>query len=358
MPVIKKVTARAVLAPLARPITTAHASIPQAPLVLVDVECGNGVIGRAYLFTYLPIALGPVRQMCVSIGEALTGKPTEPVARMAEMESMFRLLGRQGIAGMSMAGLDLALWDAAAKSRDMSVARMLGASHDAIECYDSNGIFAPDRDVEALEATLAKGFRAVKFKIGEASEQADVDVIAAIRKVTGPGIRLMIDYNQSLSAPEALRRITRFEDEGFALHWVEEPVGAEDFAGHATIRSKVRTPIQSGENWCMPEGAAMAIQAGISDHAMLDVMKIGGVTGWQKAAAMAQAVSLPVSSHIFIEASAHVLAATPDAHMLEYLDVAGFILVEPRAVVDGMIAPQGPGLGIEWDERAVQSCLA
>ena len=96
-----------------------------------------------------------------------------------------------------------------------------------------------------------------------------------------------------------------------------------------------------------------AIAAGASDFAMLDVMKIGGVTGWLRAGALADAASLPVSSHIFVEASAHLLAVTPTAHWLEYLDVASAILVRPHVAANGTMMPEGPGNGLEWDEKAV-----
>jgi len=101
-----------------------------------------------------------------------------------------------------------------------------------------------------------------------------------------------------------------------------------------------------------------AIAAGASDLAMLDVMKIGGITGWLTAMGLAEAASLPVSSHIFVEASAHLLTVTPTAHWLEFLDTAAAILGEPNVVVDGIVTPRGPGLGIEWDEKAVAKYLA
>jgi len=162
----------------------------------------------------------------------------------------------------------------------------------------------------------------------------------------------MVDYNQSLTVPEAMRRIDRLAE--FDLQWVEEPVPAEDLAGHASIRAACRTPIQTGENWWFPEDVARAVHAGASDFAMLDLMKIGGITGWLRAAGQAEGASLPVSSHIFVEASAHALAVTPTAHYLEYLDSAGAILLDPPTIEDGALRPKGPGLGIDWDAAAVE----
>jgi mandelate racemase len=166
----------------------------------------------------------------------------------------------------------------------------------------------------------------------------------------------MADYNQSLDPVEAIRRISHLEP--FDLAWVEEPVPAEDLAAHARVRAVSKVPIQTGENWWFPRDMQKAIAACASDLAMLDVMKIGGVTGWLSAAGQAEAASLPVSSHIFVEASAHLLAVTPTAQWLEFLDTAAAILREPNMVVDGKVTPRGPGLGIEWDEKAVKKHLA
>jgi mandelate racemase len=161
----------------------------------------------------------------------------------------------------------------------------------------------------------------------------------------------MVDYNQSLDPVEALRRVSQLSDYG--LYWVEEPVRAEDVHGNARVRTASPIRIQIGENWWFPRDVANAIAACASDFAMLDVMKIGGVTGWMRAAAQAEAASLPVSSHIFVEASAHLLAAMPTAHWLEHLDLAGGVLTEPCEVRNGAVTAKGPGLGLTWDEEAI-----
>ena len=143
----------------------------------------------------------------------------------------------------------------------------------------------------------------------------------------------------------------------FDLHWVEEPVPAEDFEGHAEVRAASPVPIQTGENWWFASDMAKAIAAGACDYAMPDLMKIGGVTGWLAAAGLAASVRMPVSSHLFIEASAHVLPVTPTAHWLEYLDMASIVLENPSTIVDGHVTAQGPGLGMRWNEDAVKRYL-
>jgi mandelate racemase len=349
---IKELRARPVISPLERPIRTAVGEIPSAPLVLLDVMTDEGVTGHAYLFGYTPVTLRPMVELVRNLEPMLVGKSLSPVERMRDLEGAFRLLGRQGLLGMVISGLDMAFWDVLGRAQGLSVARLLGGEERPIPAYDSFGIVDPAADGAALEASIMRGFKAIKIKIGQGDLRCDVETIAAVREIIGDEVRLMVDYNQSLTVPEAVHRIERLAD--YDLHWVEEPVPAEDLAGHAAVRASSPVPIQTGENWWFPQDMAKAIAAQACDLAMPDIMKIGGVTGWLRAAGQAEAASLPVSSHIFIEASAHVLAVTPTCHWLEYLDIAAGVLKEPMPVADGEIAPRGPGLGIEWNEDAVR----
>jgi mandelate racemase len=165
----------------------------------------------------------------------------------------------------------------------------------------------------------------------------------------------MIDFNQSLDPAEAKRRIERLAP--YDLTWVEEPVPQENLLGHAEVRESSPIPIQAGENWWFPRGFAEAIAAGASDFIMPDLMKCGGVTGWLRVAGQAEAASIPMSSHLFAEASAHMLAVTPTAHWLEFLDLARAALAKPVEIVDGTVTARGPGLGIEWNEAAIAKYL-
>ncbi|WP_454634349.1 enolase C-terminal domain-like protein [Bradyrhizobium cenepequi] len=191
----------------------------------------------------------------------------------------------------------------------------------------------------------------MKIKGGDGDAANDERVVEGVRAVIGPDIALMIDFNQSLDPTEAKRRIARLAP--YDLHWVEEPVPQENLSGHASVRMDSPIPIQAGENWWFPRGFAEAISVGASDFIMPDLMKVGGVTGWLQVAGQADAASIPMSSHLFAEASAHVLAVTPTAHWLEFLDLASAILAKPAEVIDGAVTARGPGLGLEWNEPAV-----
>ena len=197
-----------------------------------------------------------------------------------------------------------------------------------------------------------RGFKGVKAKIGYPAVSEDVAVIRAIRKAVGPEMAIMVDYNQSLTPAEAVRRLQVLDDEG--LTWVEEPVMAHDYAGHALVARESRTPIQCGENWWGPHDMLHAIEARASDYVMPDVMKIGGVTGWMRAAALAEAHAVPMSNHLWPELSAQLMSATPTAHYLEYADWWNPIIREPLRVENGIaMATDTPGCGVQWNEDAV-----
>jgi mandelate racemase len=353
---IRSVTARAVVAPISRPVKNAFGIIEAAPLVLVDVVTDQGVTGRSYIFAYTRLTLAPLVHLIGEIGSELVGKPIAPFDLMAEMDAKFRLLGWQGLVGMAVSGLDMAFWDALGQVAGQPLARLLGGSPRPIRAYDSYGVVDPAADERDLRRSLDQGFRGIKIKGGDGDLDNDERVVKAVRGLIGPDIALMLDFNQSLDPSEASRRIIRLAP--YDLHWIEEPVAAENLGGHARVRETSPISIQYGENWWFPRGFAEAIAAGGSDFIMPDLMKVGGITGWLRVAGQAEAASIPMSSHLFAEASSHMLAVTPTAHWLEVLDLARAILAEPIEIVDGTITARGPGLGLSWDEAAVAKYLA
>jgi mandelate racemase len=169
-------------------------------------------------------------------------------------------------------------------------------------------------------------------------------------------VRWRSDFNQRLTVAEAIRRGRALDDEG--LYWIEEPTRHDDYAGYARICAEVRTPIQTGENLLNTFELVQALQANSLDFVMPDVQRIGGVTGWLRAAAIAHAHGVEMSSHLFPGYSAHLLAVTPTAHYLEYMDWADPVLNEPIRISDGhALIPDRPGSGVTWDEAAVGRCL-
>jgi mandelate racemase len=351
-PTIRSLRVRSVLAPMPRPLRTASGAIPQAPLVLIDVQTDQDVVGRAYVFCYTPLMLKPISTILNEIDGLIVGKPVAPADRFHDLSRTFRLLGRQGLVGMALSGLDMALWDALGRAANRPVVELLGGTAKPVPAYDSFGLVDPVADRAMLEQSIGAGFRAIKIKIGERCAAEDAAMVRAVRDIIGADIQLMVDLNQSQSATDAIRRIERLA--AFDLTWVEEPVAAEDLEGHAHVRAMSPVPIQTGENWWFPSDMARAIAARACDMAMPDLIKIGGITGWLRAMALAEAASLPLSSHLLIEASAHALAVSPTCHFLEHLDMAGAVMAEPAPLAGGMITARGPGLGMAWNEDAIK----
>ncbi len=350
---------RAVNVPMRLPLQTSGGRVDVAPLALIDLFTEEGVTGTAYLFCYTPLALRPVVQLLENLAPLLKGDRVAPLDIERKLQRQFRLLGPTGIAAMAMAGIDMAAWDALARARQLPLVELLGGAARPLNAYNSCGlgIIGSSRAANEASELVAPGFRALKIRLGYPDLKSDLDVVRAVRRAVGDSVELMVDYNQSLSAPEALRRASALADEG--LYWLEEPTLADDAAGHARIREKSGLPLQLGENWWGPREMARSLALGASDLAMPDAMKIGGVTGWMRAAALAESAGMPMSSHLFPEISAHLLAVTPTCDRLEYVDWANPVLQQPLRIEGGCaVLRDEPGCGLAWDEEAVYRYLA
>jgi mandelate racemase len=350
---IRSIRARGLNLTLDHPIQTASGVMNTTPLVLVDLLTQEGITGHSYVRCYTPGALQPLVQLITNLEGLLVGEGAAPVPVEQKLQRHFRLLGPQGLTGMAMGSIDMALWDARARACGVPLVTLLGGDLKPIPAYASLRNMNPQEAAKEAEALLALGFTAVKIKIGRGDLAQDLATIRAVRRAVGEQVRLMVDYNQSLSVTEALNRVQVLDEE--QLCWIEEPTRADDFEGHARIAGAARTAIQLGENWWGPHEMAKSIAAHASDYVMLDVMKLGGVTGWLRAAALAESAGLLASSHTFPEFSAHLLGVTPTCQWLEYLDHAGPILREPMRIKDGYaMIPDRPGSGLEWNEDAFQ----
>jgi mandelate racemase len=267
----------------------------------------------------------------------------------------FALIGVQGIVRMAVAGFDVACWDALAVAAGLPLCRLIGAEPKPIPAYNSCGLGLMD-DLGKLaaeaEQLLARGFGAVKLRLGYATLERDIAAVRAVRQRIGDKIRLMVDYNQALTVEEALRRGRALDGED--IYWLEEPIRHDDYAGAARLARELKTPIQIGENFSLPAGMQTALEQASPDYVMPDLERIGGVTGWRQAAALAAARRLPMSSHLYPEASAQLLAATPTCHYLEYVDWADVLVEQPLVIADGCaVVPDRPGTGLIWKKDAI-----
>jgi mandelate racemase len=353
---VRALRATPVNVPLRRPVIAATGSIPFAPLVLVDLETGEGITGRCYLMAYSALLLKPLAAIVESLTGLLKGDNVAPAAIEAKLMQRLRLAGTTGLTGLAIAAVDMCAWDAVARAMGLPLARILGGECKAVPAYNSCGLWLTDEQTlpgEAEELLSEGGFHAVKIRLGRDHSREDLAAVRAVQQRVGSGVRLMADFNQKLSVNEAILRGRELDGEG--LYWIEEPVRFDDVEGCARVCAELRTPVQSGENWESVFAMQGAIRAQATDYVMPDVQRIGGVSGWLRAAAVAHAQGTEMSSHLFPEYSVHLLAVTPTAHYLEFMDWAAPILVDPLEIRDGKATvPDRPGAGINWNKEAVR----
>ena len=356
---IKAIRTRAVGAPMKRPLTTSTGAITVAPLLLVDLQTDAGVTGRSYLFGIGKQNLKPLAAILEAMAEMLKGDAVAPVEIEKKLRARHTLLGVHNVIIFSMSAIDMAAWDAFGQAQQLPLVRLLGGAPRPIPAYNSKGLgIMPLKPLAKEAAALVKeGFSAVKLRLGRPHAVDDLAALRTVKKAIEPKVTLMVDFNQGLTVTEATRRARMIDEEG-GVYWIEEPIRADDFAGNARIAREVATPIQIGENFMGPEQMAQALAAQACDYVMPDAQRIGGVSGWMRAAALAQAAGMEMSSHLFPEVSCHLLAVTPTCHWLEYVDWADPVLEEPVRVKDGHVQiPERPGIGMQWDEKAVKRYL-
>jgi mandelate racemase len=352
---LRSVSCIPVEVPLRYVLGTSAATVRAAPLLLVEVQTEQGVVGRSYVFCYRRSGARSAAIVLNEAAELVHGDSIAPLAVAAKLQRRFALLGVTGIVRLALSALDMALWDALAVAAGAPLVCLLGGTPRPVRAYNSCGLglMAPEAAAGEAEALLEGGMQAVKLRLGYATLAQDLAVTRAVRKRLPDAVELMVDYNQALSCTEALVRGRALQSEGVA--WLEEPIRHDDLSGNAEIARALDLPLQLGENFNGPEDLLQALQADACDLVMPDVGRIGGVSGWMQAAGVAQAFGARMSSHLMPEVSAHLLAATPTCHWLEYVDWTDAIACEPVKIVDGCWPISGkPGTGLDWDPDAVE----
>lgn len=351
---IRSIRSTAVSVPMRFALGTSAQSVRAAPLLLIDLETEQGITGRTYLFCYMPMGAALVGRILEEALDATKGETIDPAKIGARLARRFRLIATGGVVGLALSAIDVACWDALAIAAGKPLVEFLGGARGAVRAYNSNGLglMPAAKLADEAEALLENGFRGVKLRLGYRTLVEDLAAARAVRKRLPDDVAIMADYNQALTVEEALARGRALDGEGLA--WIEEPIEHDDYAGCARIARELATPIQIGENFMGPNAMAAAIAAHSADYMMPDLARIGGVTGWLRAASLAAEAEIPLSSHLLPEVSAALLAVSPTAHWLEYVDWAAAILAEPVRVVNGTVTPPDvPGSGVSWNEEAV-----
>ncbi len=351
-----RIEVRAALVPLRRPLVAKVGQFDDWPFILIDVHTKEGIIGRSYLEPYIKDSVKYIAPALHDMAEKFKGRQLAPLDMYRDVIGSLHLIGRQGVSVIVAAGLDMAIWDALSKAANLPLASMLGGSTGEIRTYNTNGLWLiPIEKLaqQARELVDEGNFNAIKIRLGRPKVDDDLKALELVRAEIGNDVHLMCDFNQGQTIQEAIWRLHELDDQG--LYWFEEPVVFDNYAQNAQLTAEMKTPISIGENIYGPRSFLEAVQAKAADLYMPDLMRIGGVTGWMRAAAIAGAAGHPLSSHLYPEVSAHLLRASESADWLEYRDWGNPLIQEPFEVVNGRaIVPNRAGNGIDWNEDAVK----
>lgn len=359
MAVICKVESGYYRIPLAITLTDAmHGNMPDFEFNTVRLCDSDGVEGVGYTFT--------AGHNGVAIAATLENEIPPIVCNQDAdlIESLWKKMwwtmhygGRGGPTVLALSAVDIALWDLKAKRANLPLWQLLGGYDAKVLCY-AGGIdllLSLDDLLAQTDDNLAKGFRAIKMKVGRDKLSEDVERVRAMREHLGEGFPLMVDANMRWTADEAIRAARAFQP--FDLTWLEEPVMPEDYSGHARVAREGGIPIASGENLRSLWEFKQLISCGGASFPEPDVTNCGGVTAFMKIARLAEAFNLPVTSHGAHDITVQLLAACPNR---SYLEAHGFglenFITEPFKIENGYaVASDKPGHGVDFDWQGLES---
>ena len=349
-PTITRVSTTPLTAAMPRPW------VPSAPwlhLVRVDVECSDGVTGTGFSWTPT-IGAAAVRALIdTDIAAFVTGRPADARALWPELWRHLHEAGGAGVTTIAMAGVDLALWDAAGRRAGLPLADAIGRIRSRVGVYGSgvNLHYPLDELVAQTRRWVETGYDAVKIKVGRADVAEDVDRVAAVREVLGPHRQLMVDANQRWDVPTAITAIGALER--FDLHWIEEPLRSDDTLGYVQLRGSIGVPVAMGENVHTIHRFRELASLGVADVLQPNVVRVGGITPFLEIAALVDDAELRLAPHLLPELSGQLAMAIAQETRIERvedadLDTLGLLSGASPVRFDGatLTAQGAPGIGI------------
>ena len=343
--------------PLPRPVRTSIHNHTHADTVLVEMRTDAGLVGAGYCFAFGAHRARALACLVEDLVPFYEGK--DPVAVVTHFEAAWKainFLGHSGVAVMALSALDTACWDLAARAAGLPLARCLGGDRTRVPTYASEGLWI-DYSIDELAAEaarfMARGHRAVKMRVGRPDPRQDVERARRLRDAIGPDMRLLADVNQGWDEPTAIRVGRQLEE--LDLFWLEEPLPYEDLEGCARVSAALSMRVATGESDYGSLAMKRHLDLRVADVLMPDLQRMGGVTEYRRAADLCRAYHQPVSSHLFMEASCHVLAAAPNGLILEHMDWWQELFTEPLVLEDGHVrVPDRPGIGLDLSPKALE----
>ncbi|MDZ5460831.1 L-talarate/galactarate dehydratase [Azohydromonas lata] len=346
--------------PLATPISDAKVltgrqkPMTEVAMLFAEVRTAGGHEGLG--FSYSKRAGGPGQfAHAKEIAPALLGEDPSDIAKLwNKLCWAGASVGRSGLSTQALGAFDVALYDLKARRAGLSLAKLLGAYRDSVQCYNTSGGFLHTPLEQLLvnaAASVERGIGGIKLKVGQPDRALDIQRVEAVRKHLGDHVPLMVDANQQWDRPTAQRMCRVFEQ--FNLVWIEEPLDAYDHEGHAALAAQFDTPIATGEMLTSAAEHGELIRHRAADYLMPDAPRVGGITPFLKIAAQAEAAGLMLGPHFAMELHVHLAAAYPSEPWVEHFDWLEPLFNERLEIKDGrMLVPTRPGLGVSLSGQA------
>jgi L-alanine-DL-glutamate epimerase-like enolase superfamily enzyme len=346
--------------PLANPISDAKVltgrqkPMTEIAILFAEIKTENGHEGIG--FSYSKRAGGPGQfAHAKEIAPTLIGEDPSDIAKIWDKLCWAGAsVGRSGMSTQAIGAFDVALWDLKAKRAGLSLAKLLGAHHDSVPCYNTSGGFLHtplDQLLVNAKASIERGIGGIKLKVGQPDLAKDIERVTAVRKHLGDNIPLMVDANQQWDRPTAQRMCRIFEQ--FNLIWIEEPLDAYDHEGHAALAAQFDTPIATGEMLTSAGEHWDLIRHRAADYLMPDGPRVGGITPFLKIAGLAEHAGLMLAPHFAMELHIHLAAAYPKQSWVEHFEWLEPLFNERIEIKNGrMVVPTKPGLGVSISEQA------
>jgi L-alanine-DL-glutamate epimerase-like enolase superfamily enzyme len=342
--------------PLRKPIRTSAHDFTHAYTVFVRLRTDEGLTGMGWCFAFEAAKAAALAAHVTDLTQIYQGRDPRSVrANFAAAWRDLNFFGHAGATMMALSTLDTACWDLAAQAAELPLYRYLGGDNTRVTTYASSGLwlnYTIDEVIAEAEAFCAQGHRAMKMRIGRADFMTDIERVRRVREALGPDVELLVDVNQAWSESVAIRAGRLLEP--LDIYWLEEPVFYTDLEGCARVAAALDMRVATGETSYGSAAMKQHLDARAADVLMPDLQRMGGITEYLNAAALCAAYNQPVSSHLFTEASAHVLAAQPHALMLEHMEWWEELFENPLVIEAGQVVlPTGPGLGLTLSNKGI-----
>jgi L-alanine-DL-glutamate epimerase-like enolase superfamily enzyme len=331
---------------------------PQVPgakrdFVVVKIATADGTEGIGVTF-FGGAMIRTLKQAVDDLGAVMIGMDALATERIAaRIRDVASSAGPQGLFTLALSALDIALWDIRGKALGQPVSKLLGGHRDKVPAYASGALMRQFtlKEVETSARRLVeRGWKAMKTQLalpGHTTPAIEVDRIRVIRDAIGPDVQLMCDINQRWNVYQAIDIGNRVEP--YHLHWLEDVTRADDFQGLATVTAALKTPVAGGEYVWGIEPFRQMLERRSVDIAMIDLVRVGGITQWMKVAGLAEAHNIPVVSHLIPEVHVHLIAAIPNGEIVEYMPWCRDLFDNPPIPVNSeMTVPTTPGLGLTF----------